>query len=89
MARTVIQVQADLTTVNSALQDLIAGKRLTQLRLGSGDFQRHYNYQEITYDVLKAEQADLTQELAALQSTPQMQFRTMSNLPLNVTKFRS
>jgi hypothetical protein len=87
--RTLTQVQADLTTVTAALQDLIAGKRITQLRVGSGEFQRHYNYQEITYDVLKSEQADLTQELAALQATPQMQFRTMSNLPLNVTKFRS
>ena len=46
-------------------------------------------YQEITYEVLKAEQADLTQELAALQVEPQMKFRTMTNIPLNVTKFRN
>lgn len=89
MARTIAEVQADLTTVNAALQNLIAGKRITQLRLGSGDFARQYQYQEITYDVLKAEQADLTQELAALQSEPQMQFRTMSNIPLNISKFRA
>lgn len=88
MARTIDEVQADLTRVYSAIQDLIAGKRITQLRLGSGDFTRMYQYQEITYEVLKAEQADLTQELAALQAVPQMQFRTMSNIPLNVTKFR-
>jgi hypothetical protein len=89
MARTIAEVQADLTTVNAALQNLIAGKRITQLRFGSGDFARQYQYQEITYDVLKAEQADLTQELAALQSEPQMQFRTMSNIPLTVSKFRA
>lgn len=88
MARTITEVQADLTTVNAALQDLIAGKRITLLRLGSGDFARQYQYQEVTYEVLKAEQADLTQELAALQTEPQMKFRTSSHFQLNVTKFR-
>lgn len=89
MPRTLTEVQADLAVVNAALQDLIAGKRLTQLRLGSGDFTRLFQYQEITYDVLKAEQAELTQELASIQTQPQMQFRTMTNIPLNVTKFRA
>ena len=88
MARTIAEVQADLTTVNSALQNLISGKRITLLRLGSGDFARQYQYQEITYEVLKAEQNELTQELAALQSVSQLQFRTMSNVPLTVSKFR-
>ena len=88
MARTIAEVQADLNTVNSALQNLIAGTRITILRLGSGDFARQYQYQEVTYEVLKAEQADLIQELAALQTEPQMKFRTMSNIPLTVNKFR-
>lgn len=89
MPRTITEVQADLAVVNAALQDLIAGKRLTQLRLGSGDFTRLFQYQEITYEVLKAEQAELTQELASLETQPQMQFRTMSHVQLNVTKFRA
>lgn len=87
--RTIAEVQADLTTVNAAIQDLIAGKRITQLRIGSGDFTRWLNYQEITYEVLKAEQADLIQELASLQTENQMKFRTMGNIPLTVTKFRA
>ena len=89
MARTSTEIQADLTTVYSAIQDLIAGKRITQIRLGSGDFTRLYQYQEITYEVLKAEQNDLIQELAAIEGQPQMAFRSMTNIPLNVTKFRA
>lgn len=88
MARTLKQVQAELTTVNAALQNIIAGKRVTSLDIGSGEFRRSYSYQEITYDMLKAEQAELTQELAALETTPQMNFRTMTNIPLTVGKFR-
>ena len=89
MARTITEVQADLDIVNAAIQDLIAGKRLTQLRIGSGEFTRLYQYQDINYEVLKAEQADLIQELAALQAQPQMQFRTMSHIQLDVNKFRA
>ena len=88
MARTTSEVQDDLSTVSAALQDLIAGKRITHLRVGSGDFTRNYQFQEITYENLRALKGELLQELAAINSTPQLQFRTMSNIPLNVTKFR-
>lgn len=85
MARTATEIQSELDTVNAALQELISGKRLTQLRIGSGEFSRLYEYQEITYEVLKQEQANLTAELSTLEST-ELKFRT-SYVPLTVNKF--
>lgn len=85
MARTATEIQSELDTVNAALQELISGKRLTQLRIGSGEFSRLYEYQEITYEVLKQEQSNLTAELSTLEST-ELKFRT-SYVPLTVNKF--
>lgn len=88
MARTITEVQAELDTVNAALQELIAGRRLTQLRIGSGEFARLYQYQELTFDTLKAEQQDLTMELATLESAgSSIAFRSNSFVPLTVNKF--
>jgi hypothetical protein len=88
MARTITEVQAELDTVNAALQELIAGRRLTQLRIGSGEFARLYQYQELTFDTLKAEQQDLTMELATLESAgSSISFRSNSFVPLTVNKF--
>lgn len=88
MARTVTEVQAELDTVNAALQELIAGKRLTQLRIGSGEFARLYQYQEITFDTIKTEQQDLLMELATLENAQNsISFRGNSFIPLTVNKF--
>lgn len=88
MARTVTEVQAELDTVNAALQELIAGKRLTQLRIGSGEFARLYQYQEITFDTIKTEQQDLLMELATLENAQNpISFRNNSFVPLTVNKF--
>jgi hypothetical protein len=89
MPRTLAEVQADLTTVNSALQELISGNRLTQLRIGSGDFARFYQYQEITFENLTLVKNELLQELAILNSEPAITFRKMCNIPLTVVKFRN
>lgn len=88
MARTITEVQAELNTVNSALQELISGRRLTQLRIGSGEFARLYQYQELTFDALKQEQQNLLDELAILENaSSSLQFRGTSFIPLTVSKF--
>jgi hypothetical protein len=87
MPRTILEIQAELTTVSAAIQDLIAGRRLTELRVGSGDFARLYRYQEITLDNLQAIRDELIQELAVLNQENGLQFRKMSNVLLKVTKF--
>jgi hypothetical protein len=87
MPRTILEVQAELNTVNSAIQQLIAGTRLTELRVGSGDFARLYRYQELSLDNLQAIRDELLQELAALNQEDGLKFRKMSNVLLKVTKF--
>ena len=88
MPRTVEEVRAELTTVNSAIQELISGRRLTQLRVGSGDFARLYVHQEISLDNLQSLRADLLQELAQLENTDGITFRKESNIVMVTSKFR-
>lgn len=88
MARTKTEIQSDLDIVNAAIQNLISGKRLTQLRIGSGDFARLYQYSEISYDVLKGLKDELTQELASITADVNgMTFRKQTHIPLTVKKF--
>ena len=87
MARTEAVIQAELTTINSALQELISGTKITKLQVGSGEFVRTYNFEQITYENLKAEQQQLIAELNSILSTEQgLTFRKMSSIPLAVEK---
>jgi hypothetical protein len=88
MARTIQQVQSELDTVNAAIQELISGNRITQLRIGSGDFARLYHYQEITIENLQDIRANLLQELAVLSQDSEIKFRTSCNFPFQIAKFR-
>lgn len=91
MARTINQVQAELDTVNAALQELIAGTRLTRLRVGSDDSLREYNFLSDSYtniyNTLIAEKDALTLELNQLNGNTEMTFRKSSHVKLTVTKF--
>lgn len=87
MARTSQQIQAELSTINAALQELVSGTRLTRLQVGSGEFARIYEHQELSYENLKQEKAELVAELATLTPTETMTFRTNSSIPLVVSKF--
>ena len=88
MPRTIEEVRAELNTVNSAIQSLIAGNRLTQLRVGSGDFARLYVNQEISLESLRQNRAELLQELAELENTDGIKFRKDSNIVMVTGKFR-
>lgn len=87
MARTATEIQADLDIINAALQELVSGNRLTRLQLGSGEFSRVYEFQDLTYDNLKQEKTELQAELDTLTATNNtMSFRKTGSLPLVVTK---
>lgn len=88
MARSKEEVETDLSTVRAALQEIIKGERITFFQVGSGEFTRVYKFSDITYENLKGIEAELLQELASLETNPTMTFRTMTNIPLVVTKFR-
>ena len=53
------EATTQLATVNAAIQDLVAGKRITELRVGSGSFAQMYKYQEITMDNLRQIRSEL------------------------------
>jgi len=87
MARTLVDVEAELVTVNAAIQQLMQGKRVTQLEVGSGNFRRRYNYQEISMDSLKALRDELIAERDSLSITPVAPtFRTNATIPMVVGK---
>ena len=86
MARTEAEVQAEIDTINAALQEIISGTRLTRLQVGSGEFAKIYEHQEISYENLKTEKAILEAELDTLTPTSEMTFRTNTSIPLVVTK---
>lgn len=88
MPRTVIEVRKELNTVNAAIQELISGKKLKELRVGSGDFARLYQFQEVSLENLRMVRDELVQELAVLEGTDELIFRKNCNIPLVVTKFR-
>jgi hypothetical protein len=88
MPRTILEVQAELTTVSAAIQELITGTRLTQLRVGSGDFARLYTHQEVSLENLQEIKQQLLQELADLENTDGIVFRTNSNVRTITRKFR-
>ena len=66
MARTIIEIQTDITNVNAAITALLTGNKLLELRVGSGDFARLYRWQDVTLDSLYAMRKSLYEELAAI-----------------------
>lgn len=81
------EAQAQLTTVNAAISDIIAGKRIVNLRVGSGSFQREYKYYnpEKLLEELRDYQKELTDIVASYTiSTPT--FRMNATIPLVIKK---
>jgi hypothetical protein len=77
--------QDALVTVNTAINEILSGKRRNRLEVGSGDFRRVFEYQQITLEELTRYRNELLQIIAALQEeTPT--FRTYATIPLVVSK---
>ena len=68
MARTVVEIQADITALERALQELNLGKRVTTLIVGSGPFARRYTHQEISVENIRGQLSRLQDELLQAQS---------------------
>ncbi len=83
---TIEEAQTQLNTVNAAIQQLIEGKAILELRVGSGNFQRLYKYSDITMDSLLALRASLLQQINDLQPNLAPVFRNNANIPLVVRK---
>jgi len=78
------QLSQDLLVVEDAITRLIQGKSLRKFTIGSGDFMRTYEYNDITYEMLRKLKLSIQEELANLEDSTT--FRT-SSIPLVVTKY--
>ena len=85
MALPLVEATAQLVTVNAAIQQLIEGKRLKELRVGSGNFQRLYMYSEISLEALKTLQQELLITIDSYAPATAV-FRTNAHIPMVVGK---
>ena len=85
MAIPLAQLKEQLSTVQAAIDSLIAGNRLTSLRVGSGSFARLYTYEEIGLEALMALRDDLLGLISALEPIAP-KFKTNATIPLVVGK---
>jgi hypothetical protein len=85
MARTALQIQAELDVVNGALQSLYSGTRITELRIDTNILRRAHRFTEVTLESLLAQKNLLEQELLALTETAPT-FRQFASIPLKVDK---
>lgn len=83
---TLQQAEANLLTVNVAISDLLQGKRITELDIGSGTFKRRYKYAEITLDNLYTLRNEYRTIIANLQPSVKPIFRSNSCIPIIVEK---
>jgi hypothetical protein len=63
---TLAEAEAQLLTVNAAIEQLIQGKRLTKLVVDSGQGKREYTYQEISMQMLQTLKVELQAVVNAL-----------------------
>ena len=82
---TLAEAESQLTTVQAAIQTLIAGKRLNQLRVGSGTFARLYVFSETTLEELKAHRDELLETINILEEAVP-RFKKNMTIPLLVSK---
>jgi len=75
-----------LAKVNMAIEDILTGKRVTEFRISSADFNRLYKYDSITLESLQAFKNDLLDYLSSLEPAATPVFRSNSCIPLIVRK---
>lgn len=79
------ELKTQLSTVQSAISELLAGTKRTVLVVGSGNFQRRYEFGEVTLEALVELRDNLLQQICALEGTTPT-FRTNATIPLVVSK---
>jgi hypothetical protein len=85
MARTALQIQAELDIVNGALQSLYSGTRITELRIDTNILRRTHRFTEISLESLLEQKNLLEQELLALTEAAPT-FRSFASIPLKIDK---
>ncbi len=81
------ELRLQLSQINSAIGVLMRGGRLTELHVGSADFNRTWKYSDISIDSLKAYRKDLMDALTALCPQECLPlFRKNATIPLILTR---
>lgn len=83
---TLAEAQAQLTQVNIAIETLLQGKRIGELKIGTNEFSRTYKYGEVTLEGLRALRSELMAMVNTLMPTITTTFRQNACIPLIVTK---
>jgi hypothetical protein len=81
---TLAEAEEELLIVNKAIQDLIAGKRINEHKLATGEFSRWYKFNDISLDSLMAYRSELRNLITALQPEVAPTFRSNACIPLVV-----
>ena len=84
---TLAEAEAQLLQINVAIQDLILGKRISELKVGSGEFSRWYKFEEVTLEALTAYRTELRSIIAALTPAAVPIFRANACIPLITRKW--
>lgn len=73
----VAQYEVDLENLDATLMDLATGKKVGTLTVGSGEFQRRYEYNELTVPTVEHMLKRRKEELRVISKTPEtaVQFR--------------
>jgi hypothetical protein len=85
-ALTLTELYQELAAVNAAIQSILNGKRVTELRIGEDNFLRGYKYSDVTLDNLRSYREDLLNNISALEPDVRPVFRSNATIPLVVSK---
>ena len=86
-SQTLIDARASLAQVNSAIEDIILGKRKTMIKIGSSSFARTYMYSDkTTLDELRAYRNDLLEIISAYDISIVPVFKNHLTIPLQIIK---
>ncbi len=83
---TLAEAQTQLTQVNIAIQDIIAGKRVNELKIGNAEFANWYKFTDITFDNLQTYRRELLVIIDSYAVSITPTFRTNACIPLVVRK---
>jgi hypothetical protein len=83
---TLAEAQTQLTQVNIAIDDLLQGKTIVEIKYGNSDFSRWFKYGEISLDNLRSYRRELLDLIDSLSPDPTPVFRTNACIPIVVLK---
>ena len=83
---TLAQAQLQLSQVNVAIENLLLGKRINKLTLGSGEFAVTKGFNEVTLESLREYRAELRNYIMQLEPEVLPVFRANACIPIIVLK---